>query len=350
MSQAVTLWIPGLLDALRVKEAQASLKDLKLPALQTLLAKADKFAVKPQSFYEQASFLFHQPGCLPIAVTKASAELDEFNPNHFWLSVDPVQMIPDRDTLVLVPGKALQITEQESKALLQKFNAHFAEDKVELIWASSQHWYLSIVQPVDIQTTDIEKLAYQSVNAFYPKGNAAQYWRQLLNETQMLFYTHPVNEARREQGWPEINSVWVWGEGKIEADKLLIRTDASIHSNHAYLQGMANLTQSHYCAEPESYQAWLNQIAGFSDPGNGEIDKHFICLDSVADKLDNLQLDEWLTLLQQLEENWFAPLLQALKRDEIDSLLLDLGQEYRAHLKPSHLNRFWRFKKPLNSL
>lgn len=350
MSQAVTLWIPGLLNALRVKEAQSSLKTLKLPGLQTLLAKADRFAVKPQSFYEQASFLYHQPSCLPIAATKACAELDGFDPNHFWLSVDPVQMIPDRDTLVLVPGENLQITEQESKALLQTFNAHFAEDKVELIWASSQHWYLSIVQPVDIQTTDIEKLAYQSVNEFYPKGNAGQYWRQLLNETQMLFYTHPVNDARREKGWPEINSIWVWGEGKIEAEKILIRSDASIHSNNAYLQGMATLSQSQYCGEPESHQAWLNQIERFSAEQNNEINKHFICLNSISDNLHNLQLEEWVSLLQQLEQNWFAPLVQALKSGDIESLLLDLGQEYRVHLKPSHLKRFWRFKKPLSRL
>lgn len=345
LSHAVTLWIPNLLNHLRVKEAKQALKTLTLPGLQTLLAKADRFAVKPQNFYEQASFLFHQPSCLPIAATKAGVEINDVNEKLFWLSVDPVQMVPDRDTLVLIPGNTLQISDDESKALITAFNQHFADDKVELIWASATRWYLSIKQPVDIQTTNIEKLAYQSVNDYYPKGNAAQYWRQLINETQMLFYTHPVNENRREQGWPEINSVWIWGEGKIDSSQVLNRNDAAIYSQNVYLSGMAKLTHSQLYAEPANYQAWLNQIQSANDL---KINKHFISLNSISDNLETLQLEDWIILLKQLETDWFNPLLNAVKSGKIDSLLLDLGQESRSHIKPSNLRRFWRLKKSLS--
>ncbi|HHT00151.1 MAG TPA: hypothetical protein ENK73_04760, partial [Thiomicrospira sp.] len=60
MSHALTFWAPGLLDKLRVKEAKEALSTLKLPALQSIFAKSDRFAAKPQNFYQQASFLFHQ--------------------------------------------------------------------------------------------------------------------------------------------------------------------------------------------------------------------------------------------------------------------------------------------------
>jgi hypothetical protein len=345
LSHALTFWAPGLLDKLRVKEAKEALSTLKLPALQSILAKSDRFAAKPQNFYQQASFLFHQPECLPIAATQAKAELKTFNANHFWLSVDPVQMVADRDTLVLIPGKALQISKDESHQLIEAFNQHFAEDKVELIWASANHWYLSIVQSVDIKTTVIDKVAYQSVNDFYPTGNAAQYWRQLLNETQMLFYTHPVNEARRDKGWPEINSVWVWGEGKISPEKVKVRMDAAIYSNHPYLKGMAKLCQSQISPVPESYQAWLSGIDQSPTP---RINKHLICLDNLSSRLDDLQMSEWVELLQQLEKDWFEPLMSAVKQGTIDSLLLDLGQEYHSHLTTAHMKRFWRFKKSLS--
>ncbi|WP_233993146.1 hypothetical protein [Thiomicrorhabdus sp. Milos-T2] len=347
MSHAVTLWIPDLLNHLRVKEAQSALKVLSLPGLQTLLAKADRFAVKPQNFYEQASFLFHQPSCLSIAATKAGVEIKDYDESLFWLSVDPVQMVPDRDTLVLIPGNTLQITDDESKSLITAFNEHFAEDKVELIWATATRWYLSIKQPVDIQTTYIEKLAYQSVNEHYPKGNASQYWRQLINETQMLFYTHPINEKRREKGWPEINSVWIWGEGKIDSSQVLRRTDAAIYSQNVYLSGMAKQTGSLSFSEPANYQAWLKQIQSNNDL---KINKHFISLNSTSDDLDSLQLEDWITLLKQLEVDWFAPLLNAVKSGNIDSLLLDLGQTYRSHIKPSNLKRFWRLKKSLSQV
>jgi len=299
LSQAITLWAPNLLNALRVKEAKEALAQLTLPGLQFLLAKGDKFSVKPQSFYEQASYLFHQPSCLPEAATQAVIEVDSFNQSYFWVKVDPVQMIPDRDTLVLIPGESLQITEQESQALLACFNKHFAQDQVQLIWASPTHWYLSIVQPVDLQTTPIEKVAFQSVNSFYPTGNAAQYWRQLLNETQMLFYTHPVNEKRREIGNPEINSVWVWGEGKIDLNQTSQREDAVIWSDNVYLQGMAKLTNAHSMPNVANYQAWLNQTQQ-SLPKT--VSKHLIYLSDASNGLDNLQMSEWIELLKQLEK------------------------------------------------
>lgn len=347
MAQALTLWAPNLLNSLRVKEAKEALEKVSLPGLQTLLAKGDSFQSKPQSFHQQASYLFHQTQTLPIAATQASVELNSFDASQFWISVDPVQMIPDRDTLVLIPGKSLQITEEESKQLLTAFNEHFAEDKVQLIWANTHHWYLSIVQPIDLHTTELETVSYQSVNSFYPTGNAAQYWRQLLNETQMLFYSHPLNEARREQGLPEINSVWVWGEGKIDFAKLNKRQDAAIWSNDSYLQGMAHLTEAQSMDSVSNYQAWLSQSE--SNAGKTEaITKHLVYLDQVAENLEYLQMSEWIELLEQLEAQWFAPLVQGLKEGSIDSLLLDIGQENRIHLKPSHLKRFWRFKKKLS--
>ncbi|GAB6070252.1 hypothetical protein JCM30760_13490 [Thiomicrorhabdus hydrogeniphila] len=344
MSQAVTLWAPDLLNVLRVKEAKEALAQITLPGLQFLLAKGDKFLAKPQSFYEQASYLFHQPICLPEAATQASIEVEAFNQSHFWLSVDPVQMIPDRDTLVLIPGDSLQITELESQALLASFNQHFADDQVQLVWASPTHWYLSIVQPVDLHTMPLEKVAFQSVNRFYPTGNAAQYWRQLLNETQMLFYTNPINEKRRDMGEPDINSVWVWGEGKIDLNQIKQRKDAVIWSNNIYLQGMAKLTDAHSMPNAKNYQAWLNQT---QQDLPATISKHLIHLGDVSDSLDKMQMSEWIDVLKQLEKEWFAPLVQGLKQGTIDSLLLDLGQENRTHLQPNHLKRFWRFKKKL---
>lgn len=344
---AITLWSPQLLNDLRIEEAQEALKKLSLPALQTLLAKGDSFAVKPQSFYEQACYLFHQPITQPIAATLAYHDLAQFDKAQFWLSVDPVQMVPDRDTLVLIPNELLQITEQESQDLLTSFNEHFSEDRVELQWGCNNRWYLSILQPVPIVTTDLDSMAYQSVNDLYPQGNAAQYWRQLINEAQMLFYSHPVNERRREQGLPEINSIWVWGEGQIDSAKVHLRKDAIIWSKQPYLQGLAKLTESNNQAVPESYQAWLDCL---QQDELQDSNKHLLHFDSITENLANLELEQWIRLLEALEESWFKPLLAALKTGEVSSLLLDLGMNYRVHIKTSDLKRFWRFKKPLHRL
>ncbi len=346
---AVTLWVPDLLNPLRIKEAFDDLSDLTLPALQTLLAKADRFEAKSQSLDEQASYLFHQPKGLAKAAVMASVDINDYDSSVFWLRVDPVQMIADRDSLVLIPSADLGITEVESKALLETFNRHFSQDQVVLEYASATAWYLRIKQPVDINTHSIEAVAYQPVNERYPTGNAATYWRQLLNETQMLFYTDPVNEIRREQGYPEINSVWVWGEGLLDQAAVVVRENAIIYSEETYLKGLAKVTQAKQLPSPQSYQAWSDNQDGFKHYNSG-IKQHFIRLDDLSSSLNSMQQEEWVSALQTLEQDWLNPLLQALKNREIGSLLLDFGNGFRYHLKPNHLRRFWRLNRRLTKI
>ncbi|MCF6253867.1 MAG: hypothetical protein L3J38_03875, partial [Thiomicrorhabdus sp.] len=329
MSIAVTLSIPELLNPLRVKEANEDLVSLKLPALQTLLAKADRFATKAQSPYALSSYLFHQPrfseSTSAFAAIMAAAELKDYDENAYWLRVDPVQMIADRDSLVLIPNRDLAITEAESKALLHAFNQHFEQDKVQLEYASAQNWYLRMPLPVDLQTHTLGSVAYQPVDQRYPTGNAAPYWRKLMNEAQMLFFTHPVNEARREQGMPEIKRIWLWGEGQLSDSTIVERMDAMVWSDNLYLKGLAILAKSALSPSPESHQAWQNSLSDVQEREGGEkISHHLIQLDPLIESLDAMQQSDWIHNLKQLETQWFDPLIKALKRGEIDSLLLEL--------------------------
>lgn len=352
MPTAVTLSIPELFNPLRIKEANEALNTFKLPALQRLLAKADRLVAKPQSPYALSNYLFHQPSfsesTSTYAAIMATTELKDYDVNAYWLRVDPVQMIADRDSLVLIPSKDLAITEVESKALLQAFNQHFEQDKVRLEYATAEHWYLRMAFPVDLQTHSIESVAYQPVDGCYPTGNAATYWRKMINEAQMLFFNHPINDIRREQGMPEINSIWVWGEGQLSDSSIVERPDAMVWSDNLYLKGLATLAQSPLAASPVSYQAWKNTLNTQQQNRRGGFLHHMIQLDPLSNALDVMQQSDWLETLKQLETTWFEPLMKALKQGEIDSLLFEFGSTSRYHLKPAHLNRFWRFKSVLS--
>ncbi|HHS99520.1 MAG TPA: hypothetical protein ENK73_01565 [Thiomicrospira sp.] len=340
MSKAITLWTPDFLNKKRIEEAGQAWSELKLPALQTLLKKADRFPTqsvltnKRKDFYATASNLFHQPKALPVAATMASSLLDDFDAEQFWIKVDPIQMIPDRDTLVLIPAEDLNIQEAEAKALIEAFNQHFEQDKVAIEYGSPTDWFLRIKQPVDIHSTPLNQVKYGHLDDKYPTGHAAQYWRQLLNEASMLFFTHKVNETRRNNGLPEINGVWLWGEGKLEQSNILVRESSDIWSDHAYLKGIAKLTQASHSSFPETYQACLDS--------NSE--QHFLMPNLLNQSLDNLTLEQWLESVKWLEKAWLQPLLEGLKTKQVHSLLLELGDGYRYHIEPKHLNRFWRLK------
>ncbi|WP_178862390.1 hypothetical protein [Thiomicrorhabdus cannonii] len=344
MSYAVTFWFPELLAAGRLQEARANLAELKLPGLRTLLQKADRFPVtgtaQGNDFYHTASMLFHQARALPVAATIARALLKDFDGSCFWLKLDPVQLVPDRDTLVLFPPQDLAITDDEAHALIGAFNQHFAVDGVAIEFASATDWLLRIKQPIDVRSRSIDQVAYHPLTGDTLQGHAAQYWRQLLNEASMLFYNHPVNEARRERGEGEINALWLWGEGQLETAAIQSRPHAEIRSESAYLQGLAMLASSQQRPFPASHAEWMNTRSP-------DITHSLLLPDALYAALPHMTETQWLETLLWLEQNWFSPLLDDLRAKRIHSLLLELGDGYRYHIKPQHLKRFWRWKNRL---
>jgi len=336
-SHAVTLWLPKLGDTLK-SQPREELSSLKLPALQVLLAKADAFGAVADDFYSRGCYLFHQQQTLPVASTMAATQITDSG-KDFWIRAEPVQMIADRDSLVMMPPETLSITAAESEALFEAFNRHFKVDGLQLEWGSHQDWYCRLPQIIDLPTTPLIDAIYQNVNSLYPKGSAARYWHQLINETQMLFHTHPVNEARRLNGQPEINSLWFWGEGQYDHSQVILRKEVTLWSDDLYLKGLAKRTQALTQNAVKNSQAWLTLAAQQSS------DQHLIHLDDFSNKTMAVSGIEGL---KQLEVEWFSPLLEQLQLQQIHSLLLDFGGTQRYHLTPKHLKRFWHFRKALN--
>lgn len=335
-SHALTLWVPGLADYF-AQQPQA-LKSLKRSAWQTLLAKSDRLSATQDDFYHRGSYLFHQPCTLPIAATMVAAQIDTATEGDFWIRAEPTQMIPDRDALVLMPPESLAMNEAESQALFECFNQHFEQDRVQLEWGSDRDWYCRLPQAIDLSTTPLADAVGHNVNQLYPKGSAARYWHQLINETQMLFYTHPVNEARREKGLAEINSLWFWGEGQTLSSQRVEREGVTLWSDDLYLKGMAKLTQAQSQTAVKNAQAWLNLLE------NQASQQHLIHLDLFTPS-DTMETPS--SRVASLEADWFEPLLQSLQQQKIHSLLLDFGGANRYHLNPKHLKRFWRFNQSL---
>ena len=350
-SCAVTFWLPGVFSKGRLAESE-QLPQLQLPALQTLLSKGQRLPLPEKlkqsaQFFRTASYLAHQPDLIPIAPTMAMAEVPEFasQKNHFWVKVDPVHFVPDRDTLLMLPQNQLGITEDESQALLHAFNQHFAEEGLQLYYGAPNRWYLSIAQPIDLRTTPLADATMTPLMACSPQGNAANYWLKLMNETQMLFYTHPVNEKRRAQGLSEINGIWIWGEGQLEVEKIQSKPDLKIFAQSPYLKGLAKLIQAEISEispekmqNPQPCRQLLSENSG----------RHLLLvMDQLSEQLSNLTETQWIAVLQDLEARWFTALLQALKAGEVHSLLLVLGNGVQYHIQPKDLKHFWRWNKKL---
>jgi len=93
-------------------------------------------------------------------------------------------------------------------------------DAVEPLWCGSAISVLPIGPgrwrvwlPGDAQLRAITPAAVTllSVSDWWPQDPSLQSWRKLVNEVQMVWHSHPVNEERAERGLPPINSLWLYG-------------------------------------------------------------------------------------------------------------------------------------------
>lgn len=330
MGKALTL---SVVNAFRFTERESLSPWYKSSSLKYLASKADKFPLKKLPAFAQTSYLFHQKFLQPLAATQASVALSNFKDSDFWLRLDLVQKQADRDTLLMFPPEDLAITSEENSALAQAFNEHFAEEGLKLELGRGGSWFLSLPQAIDLSCTPLQEACYCKLNDLFPSGEASALWRKLINETQMLFFNHPVNLARREAGMPEINSIWVWGEGCLHKDRLVLRDKFSLVSQSLYAEGLAGLTQAGFASKLENFSDWLE----FNQDLQGG--------------LVELQLDETLTwdeAWQELEQKWIAPIKDGLKAKKLSSVFLDLGLPKGFLIEPSHLRRFWRFSDALD--
>ena len=136
------------------------------------------------------------------------------------LLVRPVHLHVGLDHLVLAAPSPDDITIDEAQALADAANALFSDDGLSWQPLTPRHWLLQAGNDTGLAT--IEALAAlrcrsarlatgRNIDAWQPEGPSARRWRALVNELQMLWFEHPVNQAREASGRPALNSLWLEG-------------------------------------------------------------------------------------------------------------------------------------------
>lgn len=126
--------------------------------------------------------------------------------------LQPVHLHLQRDFFSLGSLPILQA--QETTDFLTVLNAHFSERG--LFFSASQEpqvWHVAFSQARDLLAHPTHGLQGQDIRPWLPTGADAGWWRQVLNEIQMLLFEHPLNVAREASGLDIVNSVWLSGIG-----------------------------------------------------------------------------------------------------------------------------------------
>ena len=295
----------------------------EVPALERWLL--ERFGVERQRDWPAAPFSLLAEGGSPGS--------------DVWMCADPVHLRIERNRLMLADSTRFGIARDEAEALAGAINSHFG-DSLMVYPLQAHRWYARLAACPDIETTPLSSVRGVAIEAHLPRGPEAMRWQSLANELQMLLHDHPVNLAREARGELPVNSVWLWGAGRLAP--LSARPFQYVAAAAPLARGLAQSSGAQAREQAANAQAWLEEAGGHA----GIV---LVALDALAAPSQYGRADAWREALAQLERAWFAPLLAALKDRNIGMLTLHLfgpAHLLEVEITRSDLRRFWRPRRP----
>lgn len=187
---------------------------------------------------------------VPSAAFCRLADLPEADSAGYVMHADPVHLRPDRDRLLLFDSHHLALSRDESAAMIDLFNRHFADDGLRLEAGASGRWYLQVARPPLLCTTPLYAAVGRSISELLPTGEDASAWARFLNETQMLFHHAEMNRVREREGRPTLSAIWSWGGGRVPGVAPPSRY-ARVYASDALAQGLAVVTKVPFGPVPD---------------------------------------------------------------------------------------------------
>lgn len=328
----ITVFVPGLLGP---QPALSQLPAGELPDLSDLIRALSRAAVASDTIDDAYAGLFRlfaikpdRCGDYPAAAICQAAQ--KLQLGGFCLRADPVHLQADMNSAVLQGHHALQLDEQEAQQLLASINQHLQQDGLQLVMGQPHHWYLSLTETPDLQTSPLPVVLFQDINPHLPCGKQARDWRRLMNEVQMLLHEHPVNLQREQQGRLTVNSLWLWGGGKAPVKTPL--PWQQVYSDDWLVDALARFHDITSDDLPESIGSLLENCQGQ-------------VLMTIEDCIVPLRQNDpfgWLEAVQQFQSQWLKPLLEALRQNRYQSLTLLPANGKRYYLTGKTLRRWWK--------
>ncbi|MDF1529841.1 MAG: hypothetical protein P1R74_12015 [Sedimenticola sp.] len=328
------LVIPGLLGpmpALRQSDT-----DLQLPNLQRLLARSQQtlFPGKDLESVLFKHFGIHadEQSNLPTAAYRRIGD-GAIPDDRYWLQLSPVYLRPDQDRLLLFDVEDLAFTAAEAEGFAELFNAHFAEEGWSVEVVTPQRWYLPLDTAPKLKCHELTDAFGRNMDLFLPEGDEGIKWHGVLNEIQMLFYTSTVNEQRESEGKGPISGLWISGGGRL-VNKLTTSRSA-LYGSDPLLKGLAKMTHLPVDDRPVDANA-LCQLSGDVLVHYDGLQRSVLCADPFA----------WQQELAELEA-WITPLVEAIKRGQVEKLTLYACNGHRYLINKAELRRFWKRSRPI---
>jgi hypothetical protein len=146
-----------------------------------------------------------------------------------------------------------------------------------------------------------------------------------------MLYAHPVNEARGE---PTINSVWFWGEGKL---------DEPLRKDYQSVSSDDELVKMFSSAADIPFSVWDKQWRESEG-------KQLLVWTGLRAAIQRGDLAAWRDALQAFEIGYVQPLWQAMQNGKVSQIKIDVlagDNSSSFNIMRSAVWKVWRHNKPL---
>lgn len=184
--------------------------------LREWLGRADRLAAGSSGYLGGLADHFPQVGAhLPAAAIIRQFLVGDAG-DHLWLSADPAWVQPDMNGVRLLACGQMQLDKNAAEVLAESLRPVFAEAGMQLEVSTPDHWQLRL--PADTTLPEFAAPAQalgEDLAQHLPQGPEGRRWRVLLNDIQVLLHQHPLNAQRQARGLSPVNSLWLWGGGRL---------------------------------------------------------------------------------------------------------------------------------------
>lgn len=250
----------------------------------------------------------------PFAAAALTRQLDVGDAGaKLWLRADPAWIRADISTARMFAHGELGLSAAEIAALTPDLVELFAQHGLAFDAPRSKRWYLVCPDSIAIPDfADPDDALGDDLRLHALPGSEGKFWRVLGNEIQVLLHNHLVNVARVARGAAPVNSLWLWGGGRLPRS---ITSHADAYSGNDPL-AVALAIASSVPVHP------LEAVNDGTSAHNAVID------------LRNLRGGEITAAIENMAATGVA------SRNTPVALAFASGERFR--YKPSHRWRFWR--------
>ena len=226
----------------------------------------------------------------PLELQSYGIEITESSP---IARIEPVHIHAARDHLVLTSTEILDLRQDEADALFDSVKDIFAEMATATYRPRTNRWFIETPSLQSLSTVSTEQAQGRNIDHWMPldttTAGIARQWRKWQNDIQMIWFNHPVNEARESEGMLPINSIWISGIGSLSVIKPSqpLQEAKLLHSPDSCLSILARyLNKQHVSSLTNNDLLNTISLLSLNDPSANEL------WTSAGDALINGQLQE----------------------------------------------------------